>query len=152
MRLDQTFNTNDLPQSAGFDPIEAGWYTATITGAEVKQTKNGDGQYISVQYTITGPKNQGRIVYANVNIRNSSVKAQEIGLANLNAIMRSVGIAVLQDTDQLIGGNLKIKVKISPAKDGYEASNDVNGWEALEGSQPPAPPKAEEKGKPAFLR
>jgi hypothetical protein len=87
-----------------------------------------------------------------VNIRNSSVKAQEIGLANLNAIMRSVGIAVLQDTDQLIGGNLKIKVKISPAKDGYEASNDVNGWEALEGSQPPAPPKAEEKGKPAFLR
>jgi hypothetical protein len=152
MRLDQTFNTNDLPQSAGFDPIPAGAYNATIDKAEVKPTKDGTGQYISIGYTITGPTHQGRMVFGNVNIRNNSAKAQEIGLANLNAIMRAAGIATLQDTDQLIGKNVRIKVKVREAKDGYDASNDVSGWEALEGSQPPAPPKAEEKGKPAFLR
>jgi hypothetical protein len=69
--LGQTFDVNELPQGNGgnYDPLPAGWYSATIAGAELKPTKDGSGQYIKVRYDITGPSHQGRVVFGNVNIR-----------------------------------------------------------------------------------
>ena len=52
-------------------------------------------------------------------------------------IMRAIGLSSLEDTDQLIGGQLEIKVKISPANNGYDASNDVSGFKALKGGAAP---------------
>ena len=40
----------DLPQGNNFEPIPSGWYTATITETELKQTKTGTGQYIKFDY------------------------------------------------------------------------------------------------------
>ena len=37
--LGTTFSRDELPVSQGFEPIPAGWYTATVTGAELKDTK-----------------------------------------------------------------------------------------------------------------
>lgn len=148
-QLSQTFSRDELPVSQGFEPIPAGWYTATVTGAELKDTKAGDGQYINVQYTITGPEQQGRVIFGLINIRNASTKAQEIGLSNLNALMSAIGLEKVQDTDQLIGHDCQIKVKIRPAKDGYEASNDISGWKAQEGGVKMSAPVTK---KPAFAR
>ena len=134
--LGQTFNKENLPESSGFDPIPAGWYQASVSGAELKDTKDGEGQYIAVQYAILAPTHQGRVVFANISIRNKSAKAQEIGLSNLNALMSSIGLTSISDSDQLVGGSCQIKVKIQAAKDGYEASNDVSGWKAIEGGVP----------------
>ena len=74
--LGQTFNADELPQGNGnYDPLPPGWYTATITAAELKPTKDGSGQYIKVRYDITGPTHQGRVVFGNLNIKNASAKA-----------------------------------------------------------------------------
>lgn len=148
--LGTTFSRDELPVSQGFDPIPAGWYTATVTGAELKDTKSCDGQYINVQYTILGPEHQGKVLFGLINIRNASTKAQEIGLSNLNSLMAAIGLEKVQDTDQLIGHDCQIKVKIRPAKDGYEASNDVSGWKASEGGMRTT--SAPVIKKPAFAR
>jgi hypothetical protein len=51
--LEQTFSVEDLPVSINnFEPLPEGWYTAAISGAEIKTTKAGNGQYINVKYTI----------------------------------------------------------------------------------------------------
>ena len=148
--LGTTFSRDELPVSQGFEPIPAGWYTATVTGAELKDTKAGDGQYINVQYTVLGPEYQGRVIFGLINIRNASTKAQEIGLSNLNSLMAAIGLEKVQDTDQLIGHDCQVKVKIRPAKDGYEASNDISGWKASEGGiKTTSAPVAK---KPAFAR
>ena len=90
--LGTTFSRDELPVSQGFDPIPAGWYTATVTGAELKDTKAGDGQYINVQYTVLGPEYQGRVIFGLINIRNASTKAQEIGMSNINSLMAAIGL------------------------------------------------------------
>src|SRR5690554_5309911 len=85
--LGQTFNAQELPQDQGsFDPIPAGWYTATIAGAELRQTKAGTGEYIAVQYNVTGPSHEGRVMFGNLNIRNPNPKAEEIGMRQLGGI------------------------------------------------------------------
>lgn len=144
--LDQSFEVDALPQSNSYEPLPAGWYEANITGAELKETKAGNGQYIAVKYTITGPSFQGRTVYGNLNIKNPNPKAQEIGRSQLGDLMRSIGLAKVTDTDQLIGGSLAIKLAISK-REGYDDSNEVKGFKSLSGSMP-AVEKAE-KATPA---
>lgn len=137
--LGQTFDASELPQgSSNFDPLPAGWYTAAITGAELKPTKDGNGQYIKVRYDITGPAHQGRVVFGNLNIKNPSAKAEEIGRQQLGEIMRAIGLGRVTDTDQLIGGNLQIKLDVRPADGQYQAQNEVRGFKAAHGAAPAA--------------
>lgn len=140
--LGQTFDANDLPQGNTYEPLPAGWYTASITDAELKTTKDGTGQYIKVRYDITGPTHQGRVVFGNINIRNQSVKAEEIGRQQLGELMRAIGLARITDTDQLIGGNLMIKLDVRPATDQYPAQNEVRGFKAIAGAAPAISPAA----------
>lgn len=137
--LGETFNAEELPQGTGsFDPIPAGQYDATITRADLKPTKDGSGQMIAVRFDITGPTHQGRVVFSNLNIRNKSPKAEEIGRQQLGDIMRAIGLPSVQDTDQLVGNAIKIKVEIEK-KEGYEARNVVKAFKAASGSPAPAP-------------
>lgn len=136
--IGQTFDANELPQGNGgnYDPLPPGWYTANITAAELKPTKDGTGQYIKIRYDITGPTHQGRVVFGNLNIKNASAKAEEIGRMELGNLMRAIGLAKVTDTDQLIGGSLQIKLAVRAATEQYSAQNEVKGFKAITGSAP----------------
>ena len=148
--LGQTFDANELPQGTGgnFEPLPEGNYNATVTQAELKATNDGTGQYIKLRLDITGPSHQGRVIFSNLNIKNASAKAEEIGRQQLGDIMRAVGLAKVTDTDQLIGGNVNIKPTIRAARTDektgktYEASNEVKGYRAINGGAAPAAFKA----------
>ena len=130
--LEQSIVLEELPESSGFDPIPDGWYQATVASADYRDTKGGDGKYIVVQFSVTGPSFQGRTVWTNFNIRNPSPKAEEIGRGQLRAMLEAAHFtAHLNDTDQLLGLGLQIKVTTRAAKDGYDPQNDVKGFKAL---------------------
>lgn len=136
--LNQTFSASQLPASSSFDPLPPGWYEATITESSVNTTKAGTGQYIKIKYEITGPTHQGRTVYGNINISNPSAKAEEIGHQQLGELLRAANIDVLSDTDQLIGVNAQIKLKIRKSEE-FGDSNEVQGFKAIEGGAPIQP-------------
>lgn len=153
--LDETFVADELPQSdRSYDLLPEGWYDATITKAEVGLTKAGTGTKIDVRYDITGPTQQGRVIFASLNIRNPNLEAERIGREQLGEVMRAIGLAKVQDSDEMIGGTLSIKVKIkkASAKDiaaGYtQDRNEVAGWKAIGGSMG-AMPKASMPKAPA---
>lgn len=148
--LDQPINASEIPeQDNNFDPLPAGWYTAAINGADLRTTKAGNGQFIAVRYDITGPSHQGRVVWGNINIKNPNATAEQIGRQQLGYIMRAIGLESVQDTDQLVGGNLQIKLKVTKSEQ-YGDGNDVSGFKALEGSAPPpVQPQAQQESKPA---
>lgn len=161
-QLDFAIEASDLPQTTSlYDPIPEGNYGATITQAELRPTNDGSGQYIKLRLDVTGPSHQGRVIFSNINIRNASPKAEEIGRQQLGDIMRALGLAKVSDTDQLIGGNVNIKVAIRPARTDertgrtYDASNEVKGYRSINGSAAPAAkpapsaPAAQTNGKAA---
>jgi hypothetical protein len=84
------------------------------------------------------------VVFANLNIKNASLKAEEIGKQQLGEIMRAIGLARVRDTDELIGAALKIRVAIRPARTDertgktYDAANEVKGYSAIGGTAAPA--------------
>lgn len=155
--LDQEFNVDSMPVGNGnFDPLPDGWYTATISGAELKATKAGDGEYIAVKYTVTGPTHQGRVVFGNLNIKNPSQKAEEIGRQQLREVMLAIGLPKVRDTDKLIGGQLSIKLSV---RTGEYAGNEVKGYKAIGGAPAlaqayaaPAPNSAPAKSAPPWAK
>jgi len=138
--LGETFEVSSLPQgnSGSYDPLPPGWYSATMTAAEIKTTKTGTGQYIALRYDITGPTHQGRVVFGNLNIRNASPKAEEIGRQQLGDICRAIGLAKVSDTDQLIGNSLMIKLDIEKSEQ-YGDKNQVKGFKPIAGGAPSVP-------------
>lgn len=140
--LSTPFVADDLPagNSGTYEALPAGWYTATIAGAEIKQTKAGTGRYIAVRYDITGPSHMGRVIFSNLNTENANPKAEEIGRQQLRSLMEAIGLAKLADTDQLIGANVKIKLKVESDPQ-YGDRNQVSAFSKLEGgsSAKPAP-------------
>lgn len=139
--LNETFNAADLPvgNTGSFEPLPAGDYQAAVESADVNTTKDGQGQYIKLKLKVSGPTHSGRTLFANLNIRNKSAKAEEIGRQQLGDIMRAIGLATLTDTDQLIGGQMTVKLSVKPADGQYDAGNEVKAYKALSGSVPPAP-------------
>lgn len=140
--LPNPFELDDLPSGGGsYEALPAGWYTAVINSAEIKQTKTKTGSYIAIRYDITGPTHQGRVVFGNLNITNESQKAEEIGRQQLRGLMEAIGLSKLTDTDQLIGGNVKIKLKIESSQQ-YGDSNQVSGFAKIDGAAPVSRPAA----------
>lgn len=134
--LGQSFDVNDIPESNNsYEPLPEGWYPVVIQTAELKPTKDGTGQYISIKYGLT---NSARTVYGNINIRNQSQKAEEIGRQNLGDIMRSIGLSRVTDSDELIGGHLMIKLIIKEDEK-YGRKNEIKGYKAIEETAAPKP-------------
>lgn len=135
MNLGETFNLNDLPQSAGFEPLPPGWYDVTVTEVEGRSNDNG-WNGLGLKLDVEGPTHQGRVVFGNITIRHSgSDKAQQIGREQLGSLMRAGGLKNVSDSDQLIGIRCRAKLKISKSEK-YGEQNDVVAYAAREGSQP----------------
>ena len=139
------FDASTVEVTNDYDIIPAGWYQAKITDADLKTTKAGNGQYIAVRFDIVGPTHQGRVVWCNLNIKSQNPKAEDIGRKQLAQLMGAIGLKKVSDTDQLIGGELSIKVAVRISEQ-YGDSNDVKGFKAISGSEMPTSAPAE---KPA---
>jgi hypothetical protein len=133
-RLDQTYVADDLPKSdRNFEPLPAGWYAATISEADIKKTKAGTGSYIKMRLDVTGPSHQGRVLFSNINLRNPNPKAEEIGAQQLGELMRAVGLPRLEDTDQLVGRAVSVKVTVKESEQ-YGTQNEVKAYKSASGA------------------
>ncbi len=111
-------------------------YTAQIEKSEIKTTAAGNGEYIKNQWKILdapNPAHIGRTVFQNINIQNPSEVAMKIGASDLKQITKALGISELQDTDELVGVPVIIKLKVQKGKDGYEDSNQIKKVTPIDG-------------------
>ena len=137
------FNAEEVEPSSSFDPIPAGWYTAIISASELKATRDGYGEYLSLTLQIIEGQHENRLVFARLNLKNANDKAVDIARKDLAAICRAVGVMSPQGSEQLHDIPLMIKVKVRPASGDYEASNDIGGYKAVEGANLTPAPKTQ---------
>jgi len=127
------FNAEEVEPQGSFEPIPAGWYTAMITSSEMKPTKNGSGEYLQLRIDVIEGEHENRVLFDRLNLNNPNQTAVEIAQRQLSAICRAVGVMQPQDSADLHDKPLRVKVSIRPAGNGYEASNEVKAYEAVDG-------------------
>jgi len=137
------FNAESIEPNTSYEPIPAGWYTAIISSSEMKATRDGYGEYLSLTLQIIEGQHENRLVFARLNLKNANDKAVDIARKDLAAICRAVGVMSPQASEQLHDIPLMIKVKVRPASGEYEASNDMGGYKAVEGANLTPAPKTQ---------
>ena len=139
------FNAEEVEPSSSFDPIPAGWYQAIISNSEMKATRDGYGEFLSLTLQVIEGQYENRLVFARLNLKNANDKAVDIARKDLAAICRAVGVMSPQASEELHDIPLMIKVKVRPASGDYEASNDIGGYKTVEGQDLTPAPKAASK-------
>ena len=127
------FNAATVAPQDTFDVLPAGWYNARITGSEMKPTKDGGGSYLSLTMTVMDGPCVNRKIFDRLNLNNKNPKAVEIAYQTLSAICHATGIIQLQDSTQLHGIAMQVKVKIKPAEGQYSEGNETAGYKKIEG-------------------
>ena len=127
--LNQAFDSNQhKDMTDGFEPLPRGEYLAKIVESDVKATAKGNGKYIKLKFEIIQGEFKGRFVWTNLNIINPNQVAVEIAQKELATLCRACGKSVIQDTQQLHGIPIKLKLKIKPAKGDYPPGNEPCGY------------------------
>lgn len=130
-QLTHGFDATQHEPQQSFDPIPAGKYIAMITESEVKQNKAQTGHYLNLTWEIIDGPRKGRKVWDLLNIDNPNQKAVEIAQRALAAICIAVDKPQITDSSEIHDIPVEISVKITPAKDNYEAKNQIKGYKAL---------------------
>jgi hypothetical protein len=135
------FDAANTPAAEPFAVLPAGAYTLMVTNSDVKPTKAGTGEYVSVEYTVVDGPATNRKIFGNFNIKNPNADAERIGRSELSALCAAVGIGKLNETGELHGKPFRADVRIKKDAE-YGDKNEVKGWARIEGAAPVAAPRA----------
>ena len=137
------FDANQVEPTASFDPLPAGKYVAAITNSEMKPTKQGDGAYLELEFTVVDGEYKERKVWDRLCINHPNAMTVKIARGNLSAICRAVGVMQPRDSVELHNIPLVITVKCKKRQDTGELTNEIKGYEAKAaagGAQPQQAP------------
>lgn len=138
------FNAAEVAPDAGYgDPLPDGWYNVMADDSEVKPASNNASTgncFLSMRFVVLDGDFKGRKLFTRFNIRNSNPVAQEIAYKQLSAVAHAVGVLMVQDSMQLHGIPLKVRVKVvsgqlkdkqNPAAGVYDPSNDIVSYKNI---------------------
>jgi len=119
------FDANNVDPAQSRDPIPAGWYKAVITESEEKPTKAQTGSYLQMTVEVIDGDHSGRKAFERLNLNNPNATAVEMSQRTLSSICRAVGVMTPRQSADLHDKPFMVKIKVKPAKDGYDASNEI---------------------------
>lgn len=124
------FDANSVEvEKKTYGTLPKGEYDVNITNSTVKTTRAGDGEYLSVEFTLTG-EYEGRKVWQNYNLRNKNEKTVEIAKQQLKSLCDAIGVTQLHSEDDLLGHDLRVYVIEKDER------NEVRGYKESETTKP----------------
>ena len=133
------FDANNVDPAESREPIPAGWYKAVITGSEEKPTKAQTGSYLQMTVEVIDGEHAGRKAFERLNLNNPNATAVEIAQRTLSSICRAVNVMTPRQSADLHDKPFMVKIKVKPAANGYDASNEIAEYAEVGKSSAPAP-------------
>lgn len=126
-----------------FAPIPSGEYPAQIVESDMKPTKNNDGQYLELKYSVIDGEFKGRSVWVRLNLDNKNVQAVEIANRQFASIRDAIGVTQVNQSEELHYKPHTIRVELIPAGTpqrgggvSSKAQNEIRGWKKLDDGIP----------------
>lgn len=145
---------------SSFDPLPAGDYPFTVSKIEAKKTRDEQSVQANVELTVDDGEHKGRKVWTRITLR--TIRTDEKGQQMLDIGKRQA--AELQDACGVTGMSLSPcvgcqivgKLKVRPAANGYDASNDVVAFKPRAGVAAPVvaaskPAASAPTSRPGFM-
>ena len=114
------------------EAIPAGWYNVMVEKEEAQPTKDGQGAFLKLQFTVLDGAYKDAKLFTRLNIRNANPVAVEIAYSELRSICEAVNIRSLADSAMLLNIPLKVKVKVRKDPTGqYEDQNEITSYRSI---------------------
>lgn len=146
------FDANHVEPTVGFDPIPADTYSAMMTGSQMKPTKNGDGSYLELEFTILEGQYKDRKLWDRLCLNHSNPQTVKIARGNLSALCRAVGVLQPKDSADLHNLPLVITVRCKKRDDTGEITNEIKGYAARKSTVTQAPQASQTSSVPPWRR
>lgn len=146
------FDANQVEPNAGFDPIPADKYIAMVTGSEMKPTKNGDGSYLELEFTVLEGQYKDRKVWDRLCLNHPNPQTVKIARGNLSALCRAVGVMQPKDSVDLHNLPLVITVRLKKRDDNGDLSNEIKGYAVKKSSIAQSPQAPQTNATPPWRR
>lgn len=120
-------------KDVAYGVMPEGKYLVIADHAEVKTTKHGTGEYISVKFKILDGEYEGRTIFHMFNVKNPSDESVRIGREQLKAFINCAGskMTVLNTVFELIGLRCQAVVKVKT--DSYGDKNVISSFKVPPG-------------------
>ena len=138
------YETAKLSESPEYSVLPPGMYVAAIVGSERKETKAGDGAYLSFKFQIVDGEHKGRIVFHNLNLWNKSEQATSIAHAELRKLAEAVNLAAFKESAEFHDKPMAIKLDVDK-KDVEKPRNKIVDFKAMGQMTKAAAPAAAKK-------
>lgn len=126
-------------EPADFGVLPAGEYQACIVNSELKDTKDGSGNYLNLEIQVTNGQYQNRRLFEKLNLKNKNDTAVRIAKATLSSICRAVGVLTPQDSAELHYKPFAMTVGVRNNEYKGEMENYVKSYKKLQGVATPVP-------------
>ena len=123
---------------SSFDPLPPGDYPFTISKIEAKRTKDEQSIQAVVELTVDEGDHKGRKVWTRLTMKTirtdeKGLQMASIGERQISELLDACGVGG-KSLSPCIGCQIIGKLKIRPAANGYDASNDVAAFKARAGA------------------
>lgn len=135
-QLGGTFDATQVEPNQPFEVIPAGKYKAQAIASEIRPTKDGNGQYLWIEFEIIDGELTGRKLWDRLNLWNQNQQAVEIAQRSMSALCHAAGKLHVADSEELHFAPVLVTVRVKPAQGQYSASNEIRGYEPANGSAP----------------
>jgi hypothetical protein len=131
-----------------YGPLPAGNYTMIISSTAIKATKAGTGEYLEAVCEVVEGAHAGRKHWERFSVSNPNKQAEDIARAALGDLCAALGLAVINDTDQLCDQMFVARMEIDrkdPTRNRiarYEKAGAAPAAPAAPAARPPARPAA----------
>ena len=112
----QGFDASQVDPAQVYELLPPGKYIAQIVSSEMKDTKDGSGQFLALKLQIIGGEEDGRAIFDNLNLVNQNQQTMEIAQRTLSAICHAIGRLNIEDSEQLHFQEMEINVAVEVDK------------------------------------
>lgn len=119
--------TREAYPSTAFNPIPRGIYQAVVTSSELCENSKQTGWLCKLTWQIVEGQYTNRLIFSQHNVQHNNTEAERIGRRELQDFADVMGIGVLNDSDQLLGNPINVKVDIETGNGKYQDKNIIAG-------------------------
>jgi len=143
----EKFDTRNEEEMESFDALPPGDYVCRIKKSEMKENKNKNGHYLSLQFEVSEGKKKGRILFSNLNLDHPNSDAVAMARKELTSIVKACGKTSVEDSEELHGIDIVCKVVKKAATANYPEGNEIKGYKAYDESGSGSEGDSESSGK-----
>jgi hypothetical protein len=137
-KLPSQFRADEHDEMNDYTPIPADVYHCKIKDSDLVENSQKTGSFLKMVFEVASGEYKGRLLFTNMNLIHPNKQAVEIAEKEFAAICRAAGKITVEDSEELHGKELNVKVVIKPATANYPAGNECKNYSEVEGLAKPS--------------